>query len=229
MDMTSPGVSVKPIKLISGYSPFCETFLDHVRVPRTQVIGEINKGWTVAKALLGHERTMIADIGKGFGGASTERGAVDLARDYLGERDGRIADAVVRDRLAQARNGPALPRLDAGPLARHRQGGPRAGPGDLDLQVLRHRAQQAAPRAHGVDPRPAGARLGGRRLRRPRSSSSPASGCARAATRSRAAPRRSSSTSSPSASWACRTESHHGDTEARRPSLRVSVPPGEVF
>jgi len=101
MDMASPGVSVKPIKLISGYSPFCETFLDHVRVPRTQVLGQINQGWGVAKALLGHERTMIADIGKGFGGASTERGAVALARTYLGERDGRVADAVVRDRLAQ--------------------------------------------------------------------------------------------------------------------------------
>jgi len=101
MDMASAGVSVKPIKLISGYSPFCETFLDHVRVPRRQVLGELNKGWTVAKALLGHERTMIADIGKGFGGASTERGAVDLARAYLGERDGRVADGIVRDRLAQ--------------------------------------------------------------------------------------------------------------------------------
>jgi alkylation response protein AidB-like acyl-CoA dehydrogenase len=101
MDMASAGVSVKPIKLISGYSPFCETFLDHVRVPRRQVLGELNKGWTVAKALLGHERTMIADIGKGFGGASAERGAVELARAYLGERDGRVADGIVRDRLAQ--------------------------------------------------------------------------------------------------------------------------------
>src|SRR5262249_7982898 len=95
------GVSVKPITLISGYSPFCETFLDHVRVPRRQVLGEINKGWGVAKALLGHERTMIADIGKGLGGASKERGAVELARAYLGDADGRVGDPVVRDRLAQ--------------------------------------------------------------------------------------------------------------------------------
>ena len=102
MDMTSPGVSVKPIKLISGYSPFCETFLDHVRVPRGQVMGEINKGWTVAKALLGHERTMIADIGKGLGGATRARGALQLARDYIGERDGVIADPAIRQRLAQA-------------------------------------------------------------------------------------------------------------------------------
>jgi len=101
MDMASPGVSVKPITLISGYSPFCETFLDHVRVPRRQVLGTINQGWAVAKALLGHERSMIADIGKGLGGPSTERTAVELARAYVGESDGRIADALVRDRLAQ--------------------------------------------------------------------------------------------------------------------------------
>ena len=101
MDMNSPGVSVQPIKLISGYSPFCETFLEHVRVPRRQILGEINKGWGVAKALLGHERSMIADIGKGFGGESKERSAVELARAYLGERDGRVADALARDRVAQ--------------------------------------------------------------------------------------------------------------------------------
>jgi len=101
MDMASPGVSVKPITLISGYSPFCETFLDHVRVPRRQVLGTVNQGWGVAKALLGHERSMIADIAKGFGGASTEPGSVELARTYVGERDGRIADPILRDRLAQ--------------------------------------------------------------------------------------------------------------------------------
>ncbi len=101
MDMASPGVSVKPIKLISGYSPFCETFLDHVRVPRTQVLGEVNKGWSVAKALLGHERTMIAELSKGLGGEGAARSPVQLARDVLGLRDGVLADASVRHRLAQ--------------------------------------------------------------------------------------------------------------------------------
>jgi alkylation response protein AidB-like acyl-CoA dehydrogenase len=101
MDMASAGVSVKPIKLISGYSPFCETFLDHVRVPRTQVLGDVNRGWGVAKALLGHERTMIAEIAKGLGGGSKERSGIELARAYVGERNGRIADVVIRDRLTQ--------------------------------------------------------------------------------------------------------------------------------
>ena len=50
-DMETPGVSVKPIKLISGMSPFCETFLDDVRVPKSNLVFEENKGWTVGKAL----------------------------------------------------------------------------------------------------------------------------------------------------------------------------------
>ncbi len=101
MDMASPGVSVKPILLISGSSPFCETFLDNVRVPRHQVIGAVNEGWTVAKALLGHERTMIADIGKQFGITGSQSTALELARQYVGDGEGHVADALVRDRLAQ--------------------------------------------------------------------------------------------------------------------------------
>jgi alkylation response protein AidB-like acyl-CoA dehydrogenase len=69
-DMASEGVSTKPILLISGYSPFCETFFDDVKVPKDQLVGELNKGWDVAKYLLGHEREMIS--GMGLSGGSTE-------------------------------------------------------------------------------------------------------------------------------------------------------------
>jgi acyl-CoA dehydrogenase len=64
-DMKTPGVSTKPILLISGSSPFCETFFDDVKVPKDQVVGEVNKGWDVAKYLLGHEREMISGMGLG--------------------------------------------------------------------------------------------------------------------------------------------------------------------
>ena len=70
-DMASPGVSTKPILLISGNSPFCETFFDDVKVPKDQVVGEVNKGWDVAKYLLGHEREMISGMGLGGGGAQS--------------------------------------------------------------------------------------------------------------------------------------------------------------
>ena len=62
-DMASPGVSTKPILLISGNSPFCETFFDNVAVPKDQIVGELNRGWDVAKYLLGHEREMISGAG----------------------------------------------------------------------------------------------------------------------------------------------------------------------
>ena len=65
-DMASEGVTTKPIKLISGSSPFCETFFDNVQVPKSYgddvpaYVGTINRGWDVAKYLLGHEREMIS-------------------------------------------------------------------------------------------------------------------------------------------------------------------------
>src|SRR6478735_2820778 len=68
-DMETPGVSTKPILLISGSSPFCETFFDDVRVPKEQIVGEVNRGWDVAKYLLGHEREMISGMGLGGGGS----------------------------------------------------------------------------------------------------------------------------------------------------------------
>jgi alkylation response protein AidB-like acyl-CoA dehydrogenase len=69
-DMETPGVTTKPIKLISGNSPFCETFFDNVVVPKHQIVGELNRGWDVAKYLLGHEREMISGMG-GDGGVTS--------------------------------------------------------------------------------------------------------------------------------------------------------------
>ena len=96
VDMASPGVSVRPIRLISGASPFCETFFENVTVPVENVVGEVNAGWTVAKALLGHERSSIASLGGG-----RRRLLADLAKQHVGEVDGRVADPVLRDRIVQ--------------------------------------------------------------------------------------------------------------------------------
>lgn len=60
IDMTSDGVSTRPIRLLSGKSVFCETFLDDVRVPAGHLIGEEGQGWTIAKYLLTFERGMLA-------------------------------------------------------------------------------------------------------------------------------------------------------------------------
>ena len=95
-DMTTPGVSTRPIRLISGLSPFCETFFDDVKVPKDQVVGEINRGWDVAKYLLGHEREMISGMG-GQSGALGEALAEKVGRD----EQGRIADPFLRADVAR--------------------------------------------------------------------------------------------------------------------------------
>ena len=97
-DMASPGVSTKPILLISGYSPFCETFFDDVKVPKANLLGERNKGWDVAKYLLGHEREMISGMGLGTGGGPS---LGEIAVKSIGaEADGRLDDPVLRARIA---------------------------------------------------------------------------------------------------------------------------------
>ncbi len=97
-DMESPGVSTKPILLISGYSPFCETFMDNVKVPKANRIHEENKGWDVAKYLLGHEREMISGMGLGGQGESP---LVAGAIATIGlDHDGRLADPVLRTQIA---------------------------------------------------------------------------------------------------------------------------------
>jgi len=105
LDMDQPGVEVRPIKLISGASPFCETFFTDARASTRDILHGIGHGWTVAKALLGHERTMIGDVfGAGAGARNRSTAGnplAELAREHLGDRDGRIADPVLRDRVAQ--------------------------------------------------------------------------------------------------------------------------------
>jgi alkylation response protein AidB-like acyl-CoA dehydrogenase len=96
-DMASKGVSTRPILLISGRSPFCETFFDNVRVPTSNVVGQINRGWDVAKYLLQHERAMISGLGER--GVSRPLGQV--AADSLGsDEQGRLDDPILRAEIA---------------------------------------------------------------------------------------------------------------------------------
>lgn len=97
-DMTTLGVSTRPIKLISGSSPFCETFLDNVRVEKDQVVGEINQGWTIAKYLLTHEREMIGGMGRTAAGQQT---LPEFAIEAVGIENDRLADDVLRAEVAR--------------------------------------------------------------------------------------------------------------------------------
>ncbi len=97
IDMDDPGISTTPIGLISGESEFCQTFFDNVKVPKTNLVGDLNKGWSVAKALLVHERKLMAEIG-----SDSPRKIVaptEAAHKYLEFRDGKISDAQLRSDL----------------------------------------------------------------------------------------------------------------------------------
>ncbi|MBQ0798932.1 MAG: acyl-CoA dehydrogenase family protein [Porticoccaceae bacterium] len=97
-DMNTPGVSTKPIKLISGKSPFCETFLDDVRVEKNQLVGELNKGWKLASYLLTHEREMIGNMGQAAASAKTLH---QHATDVVGLENGVLNDSALRTDIAR--------------------------------------------------------------------------------------------------------------------------------
>ena len=98
-DMTSAGVTTSPIKLISGVSPFCQTFFDDVKVPKENLVGELNGGWNIAKRLLQHERAMISNIGSRFWNSPDK--LEDIAKHYVGVSNDGIADPLLRDAIAQ--------------------------------------------------------------------------------------------------------------------------------
>lgn len=93
IDMASPGVEVRPIRMLEGGTDLNECYLDNVRVPVGNLVGEVNKGWSYGKYLLGHERTGIAGIG------SCKQ---QLARARaLADEQGLGDDPLLQSRLAQ--------------------------------------------------------------------------------------------------------------------------------
>ncbi len=103
IDMDQPGVTVKPIKLISGSSPFCETFFDDARVEKTNLVGQLNRGWTVGKRLLQHERSSISGLNSG--GARDRYDGMPSLRDsaisYVGLENGKLKDRALRGQVLQ--------------------------------------------------------------------------------------------------------------------------------
>jgi acyl-CoA dehydrogenase len=97
IDMKSPGVEARPIVLINGGTHFCETFFTDVRVPKENLVGEVNAGWTIAKRLLQFERNGLSAL-RGSDTAVVD--LVDLARRHVGiDPSGRIAEPDLRMRL----------------------------------------------------------------------------------------------------------------------------------
>ncbi|WP_296597083.1 acyl-CoA dehydrogenase family protein [Phenylobacterium sp.] len=104
IDMKAPGVEVRPILLINGTSPFCETFFTNVKVPKDQLFGPLNGGWTVAKRLMQFERSSIAgSLGGGNIGQTVAMPTIpDAAKANIGvDAEGRLDDADLRRRITE--------------------------------------------------------------------------------------------------------------------------------
>ncbi|MFI5394266.1 MAG: acyl-CoA dehydrogenase family protein [Candidatus Binatia bacterium] len=145
MDMRLPGVSVVPTRQITGRSHFSELFLDNVRIPRAHLVGELNKGWEIAKATLAFERSGLA-------------GVVELERNMsrlrtLAATAGRLRDPIVRQRLAQLEiEKGALKYTGYRALTEQLRGqppGPASTIGKLAASELRQRMMDAAMEIEG--------------------------------------------------------------------------------
>ena len=96
-DMDQPGIEARPIKLISGSSPFCETFFDNARAEKKNLLGAEGNGWTIAKYLLTHEREMIS----GFGAAPKKSVGQQALESVGADASGRLANSILRQNIAQ--------------------------------------------------------------------------------------------------------------------------------
>jgi alkylation response protein AidB-like acyl-CoA dehydrogenase len=137
--MRQTGVETRPIKLIAGASPFCETFFTDATAPRDDLLGELNKGWSVGKRLLQHERA--SQTGAAMGGGR-QAPLQDLARRYVGEdSSGRIADHDLRGRIARWQMDSRAHALTLARAAAEAKG--NADPGNA-ASVLKNSATQVA-------------------------------------------------------------------------------------
>ncbi|MBV1876593.1 MAG: acyl-CoA dehydrogenase family protein [Pseudomonadales bacterium] len=103
IDMDQAGVTTRPIGLLSGNSPFCETFFDNARAEKYNLVGQLNRGWTVGKRLLQHERSSIAGLNSGGmrGRYENMRDLATLAKEYIGLIQGKISDPTLRQSIIE--------------------------------------------------------------------------------------------------------------------------------
>jgi alkylation response protein AidB-like acyl-CoA dehydrogenase len=100
LPMDQEGVTTRPIRLISGASPFCETYFDNARAEKIDLLGKLNDGWSVVKRLLQHERQSQTSARSSVGSEKPES-LQDAAKRYVGSNgDGTLADADLRLRIA---------------------------------------------------------------------------------------------------------------------------------
>ncbi len=147
VDMKSPGITVRPLRQITGEAEFNEVFFENVRVPRENLVGEINNGWMVGIGLLMHERATTSILG--------QAGVQTLIKDLmtLAQQQGRSKDPVIRQRLTQLYiEGESLKGFGYRNLTKRLRGmppGPEGSAHRLGLTLLGQRAQELAMELQG--------------------------------------------------------------------------------
>jgi len=142
LPMDQPGVKVKPIKLISGNSPFCETFFDNAVAQKADLVGELNKGWTVGKRLLQHERSGMSSL-VGSGARDPGKPLHQVAVDYVGvDSLNHIADPGLRNRVLKYNMNSAAFRLTQRRTVQESQDGSTPGPATSIFKMYGTELQQ---------------------------------------------------------------------------------------
>ncbi|GFG67675.1 acyl-CoA dehydrogenase [Mycobacterium kubicae] len=135
IDLDTPGITMRPIKLIDGGVEVNEVFFEDVRVPADQLVGQENQGWTYAKFLLGNERTGIAGVGR------TKVRLAEVKRHAA--ETGLLSDPLFAARLAEAENEVLALELTQSRVATSSSGG-KPNPASSVLKLRGSQLQQIA-------------------------------------------------------------------------------------
>ena len=141
LTMDQPGVTVKPIRLISGNSPFCETFFDNAIARKEDLVGELNKGWTVGKRLLQHERSGMTSL-VGRRNLDPQGTLQEVAADYVGVDGGQIGDPALRNSVLRHNMNAHAFRLTQQRTVQESQDGSTPGPATSIFKMYGTELQQ---------------------------------------------------------------------------------------
>ena len=141
LPMDQPGVDVRPIPLISGVSTFNDTFFDNAVAARNDLVGELNRGWTVGKRLLQHERSGMESLLAGSTSKKDES-LLGIAKEYLGVTDGKLAEPLTRDEIVTYQMNSESLQLTRKRVVEETQSGATPGPATSIFKVISSELEQ---------------------------------------------------------------------------------------
>ena len=141
LPMDQPGVDVRPIPLLSGVSTFNDTFFDNAVAARNDLVGELNRGWTVGKRLLQHERSGMESLLAGSTSKKDES-LLGIAKEYLGVTDGKLAEPLTRDEIVTYQMNSESLQLTRKRVVEETQSGATPGPATSIFKVISSELEQ---------------------------------------------------------------------------------------